>query len=943
MFKPEAYVDSVLDLLDDEQTLVAENIIKNPLDMQERYMSLVPDGLLDFIVKQWRPGMTSDQADKIFRKYSSFNQGGSVTTPKRGLVDEAGSYSGLGQKYLYKKGDGYRVVATKGNEKINQYFPKDQLKEARAYAKKVEEKFNKIENIVPSVIGKKLTVYNKYAQDIHGKNYNDLTQAEKNIVKTRYTQSGGKFRKTFQTNALTDLNQERIKKAFPDVEFEFTKGKKYGVPLTLKNGKRNPVFTAVNNFVNNNYKLSIRESLPVSTQRDIVANFELPKGVKEWNFDVKRGGYLYGISDTSGANMNLGARIKNFVNEPKPYKIAADFATPEGWLLTQMNRAFESKQNPNFIPKYDFVNGKKKIVGFIDNQYGGGKTYYALKKYADKFNGTMITEHPDFKNTKKYIDIANKAKLPPNKVIKDLLVKGGITDDRITLNNLLQYMLNEKGVAPTQRALVLHHKGGAFANPTRDFQILNMAVNQNIKGVELAMRADPKNITPKNIQFLKDAGASIVLDGKTYGGGPKTAIGGFKQAEQFVQNKLESFDDKDFKNFKKYIANIGCTDLAAGGRAGFNTGANCFLKGVEKINSGKIAKGAEARNFVKFANQAYKLGRNVLKFGVIPEMLWIGGETLIRMGMGEGLNESFKYATSFLPGGTARAKEADLSSLTKRVGLQNAKTIMNVRGANESREKLNDLYNSLETDLAFAGGDWQAQADIEKRYEKRIKDAEKEYNIKSDFGKLDDISSGANIAARRLEDEAEDIKKSKSLFTQMKNWADEIRPDTVEGDIETVSPSESDLDIGKTKTVPLFTMEDIAKNLIFDQYAKDPKEKLKILQGMREDDVNPGETDLERILFEQQQGGIPTVNEFVWRDIFSKAAENPAYAEQLYGASGMMGEPIQNSIIRANQAFPKTYGTFASGGIASLTTTIPPKRGPNHQGLASLKKYGKQY
>ena len=34
---------------------------------------------------------------------------------------------------------------------------------------------------------------------------------------------------------------------------------------------------------------------------------------------------------------------------------------------------------------------------------------------------------------------------------------------------------------------------------------------------------------------------------------------------------------------------------------------------------------------------------------------------------------------------------------------------------------------------------------------------------------------------------------------------------------------------------------------------------------------------------------------------------------------------------------------MASGGIASLTTTIPPKRGPNHQGLASLKKYGKQY
>ena len=116
----------------------------------------------------------------------------------------------------------------------------------------------------------------------------------------------------------------------------------------------------------------------------------------------------------------LGSRIKNFVNEPKLYKIAADFGNAEGWLLNQMNRAFESGQNPNFIPKYDLVSGKKKIVAFTDNQYGGGKTYYALKKYAKKFNGIMMTEHPDFKNTKKYIHIAKRVRLAPNKVIKYL-------------------------------------------------------------------------------------------------------------------------------------------------------------------------------------------------------------------------------------------------------------------------------------------------------------------------------------------------------------------------------------------------------------------------------------------------------------------------------------------------------------------------------------------
>jgi len=468
----------------------------------------------------------------------------------------------FGFKYLYPNSGGrpgYRIIASKGNQSVSKTFPKDQLEEAKAFAKEVEERFDKIEATNPRpVTGKKLTVYNKYARDITdgAKNYNDLTTAEKNIVQTRYRQSGGNFRKTFQTNELTDLNKERIKKAFPDVEFEFTKGKKYGVIKELKNGKRNPVFTAINNFVNNNYKLSTRKSLPVSTQRDIVARFELPKGVKEWNFDVKKGGYVYGIPDTSGANENLGKRIINFINEPKPYKIAADFGNPEGWLLTQMNRAYETKQNPNFIPKRDLVNGKKKIVGFTDNQYGGGKTYYALKKYAKKFNGTMMTEHPDFKNTKKYIDIANKVKLAPNKVIKDLLIKGGVTDDRVTLNNLLQYMINEKGVTPTKRALVLHHKGSAVANPTRDFQILNTAVNQNIKGVESAMRADPANITPKNIKFLKDAGASIIIDGTTYGDGPKTAIGGFRQAEQFVESNLQKYGPKEFTNFKKYLTTL---------------------------------------------------------------------------------------------------------------------------------------------------------------------------------------------------------------------------------------------------------------------------------------------------------------------------------------------------------------------------------------------------
>jgi hypothetical protein len=863
MFKPEAYVDSVLDLLDDEQTLVAENIIKNPLDMQERYMSLVPDGLLDFIVKQWRPGMTSDQADKIFRKYSSFNQGGSVTTPKRGLVDEAGSYAG----------EDFVVI---GNKKIS----KERLNQLNEAAKKygfkdfasVEGRDNRI-NVAKEATRRAEGVAEGKGRPGVKKDYQVKT-GKKDLASEAYLQ-GSLKRTQNQANILETVQSGKYKTA--EEIREAVKLDKEVFNKEVKNLFKN-VYSQIKNL-----------NKPKKSQPRFGVRF-LPKDLEKLYEIRSKLGQIDGFESTE--QRTIYSQIEKAYGQfgETPNRKAYQESVRKASDFSKIKNAIKTKY-PEIVLEFDHPLDYKTIEGLGKK---GEKFLYVTP--IDK------TLNRGFKEVlgKAYRTAVNNKDIQTISKIEDFAKDIGVTVGKVRGSKIMDYgtsLLRETDI-----------------------------------GSEIISNLRQQNVIADKIKTLQKSGElkTIFKDIGVPRGGEK----GFN---------IKGVSEAKIKGVQNLIEKIGCTDLAAGGRAGFNTGANCYLKGVEKINSGKIAKGAEAINFAKFANQAYKLGRNVLKFGVIPEMLWIGGETLIRMGMGEGLNESFKYATSFLPGGTARAKEADFSSLTKRVGLQNAKTIMNVRGANESREKLNDLYNSLETDLAFAGGDWQAQADIEKRYEKRIKDAEKEYNIKSDFGRLDDISSGANIAARRLGDEAEDIKKSKSLFTQMKNWADEIRPDTVEGDIETVSPSESDLDIGKTKTVPLFTMEDIAKNLIFDQYAEDPKEKLKILQGMREDDVNPGETDLERILFEQQQGGIPTVNEFVWRDIFSKAAENPAYAEQLYGASGMMGEPIQNSIIRANQAFPKTYGTFASGGIASLTTTIPPKRGPNHQGLASLKKYGKQY
>ena len=851
-----------------------------------------------------------------------FRSGG-IAKPKRGLVDEPGSYSQeLGQKYLSRKRDGYRVVAKKGKEEVYKFFPKDKLEEAKAYAKSVEERFDKIE-APQRVTGKKLTVYNKFARDISdgAKDFKDLTTDEKNIVKTRYKQTGGTFRKTFQTDMLSDLNQQRIEKAFPDVTFEFKKGQKLGVPAKIK-GKRNPEFTAVYNFVNNNYKMSVKKSLPVSTQRDIVANFELPKGLKEWNFDVQRGGHLYGIPDTGGKNLNLGARIKNFVAEPKPYKLAADFGNPEGWLLMQMNRAYETKQNPNFIPKRDLVNGKKKIVGFTDNQYGGGKTYYALKRYADKFNGTMMTEHPDFKNTKKYIDIANKVKLAPNKVIKDLLIRGGVTDDRVTLNNLLQYMINKKGVQPTKRALVLHHKGGIL-NPTRDFQILNATINNNIKSVESVMRADPKNITPKNIKFLKDAGASITIDGKTYGGGPKTATGGFRQAEQFVQKKLEGFGDKDFKNLNKYLAAVGCVDRLPSQAGGAPT-QECIRRGAEKINTGNIKPGAEARNASKFLNGAYKFGRGVLKFGVVPEALFVTGDSLLRIGMGDTLDEAFLRATDYLRTGD-QTLEADANKISRIFDKKSADLFKDVSNFRTKQENFKGAKVNLEVDIAQNNPSLTGLTDQQVREigENKIKKAQDELFM-AQVPKEQEVLSDYKF------DQAYDASKAQSFFTGQKLKGRQM------GQIED-DPLQIDLDFIQQKQSPFFDVRSIltqTPDSIFEQVKK------------TYETGGYGQVGLEDSVQQAQKDYQDTLQNFfnIKNAPLSALAASPMIgAEQIYGANP---ENFLQKQLPSGASFdPRLAYDFAGGGIAKLagkSSGPPPESGPTPQGLDFLLNRGRK-
>jgi hypothetical protein len=94
------------------------------------------------------------------------------------------------------------------------------------------------------------------------------------------------------------------------------------------------------------------------------------------------------------------------------------------------------------------------------------------------------------------------------------------------------------------------------------------------------------------------------------------------------------------------------------------------------------------------------------------------------------------------------------------------------------------------------------------------------------------------------------------------------------------------------------------------------------------------------------------------QDIYQTNKERRFYSPEILGTRFIpkkelfmdIGNFIGDKFTSPSKTTENVYGTtipipgkiqteFASGGLASLTRTIPPKRGPNYQGLASLKKY----
>ena len=510
--------------------------------------------------------------------------------------------------------------------------------------------------------------------------------------------------------------QNKIKKVFGDADF--SKGR-YG----FKRG--DPGFWKAYEFAERGYieaqpkgaHFGKQGVIPKDVQRDIKSRFHTVEESK-WKFWDGKKGFRFGINSTT--DQALAKRIERYINEPVKNLYLFDHSSPEGWMLQQMDRAYKQGMTlPDGSPAYKrILNKNGKIVGMQDfTEYGKGKRYFASTKWLDK-NGVLIQDlkngHVDYENTKHFIKIIDKAKLKPSKVITDLLVEGGIkVDERLTLNHLLNYLIDAQGAEKTKRALVPHHRGG-LGRATGDLQLVNKLVNNKARGIEKKMRLNPKNINAENIQKLKDLNIRVIVDGKSYGKGPLLPETAFKAQEKLILEggdiagkKITGIKDwtkGDFKKFKKFKihvdkqlpniikgyqkAKIGGHCKAYGGRVGFEEAgavnmSKCMTKAIEdnkkamnstdeSVRAAAIFKNRQAVNNAKKIPAIAKLIRQGIQKGKSSVGWLLGGwniplEAIVEGGIyeyyrREGYTHDQAFAETFTPrlikeGAEARSTE----------------------------------------------------------------------------------------------------------------------------------------------------------------------------------------------------------------------------------------------------------------------------------------------
>jgi hypothetical protein len=378
----------------------------------------------------------------------------------------------------------------------------------------------------------------------------------------------------------------------------------------------------------------------------------------------------------------------------------------------------------------------------------------------------------------------------------------------------------------------------------------------------------------------------------------------FKAVAEKVTPSLKSelFPSGDLNKLIASLSDNPACAVFAGKRGKFDLGGSpnaniddCLQGGIKVINSGKIPPN-KASQFAKFTKTASTLGKNIMKFGIIPEAIFVGADSLVRMGLGDTFKEAGLRASDYLLPGD-QTKEAEMLKVKRTLGDKSAEIVGRAIDYRNQLSKIDSLKQEkqfAETLSPTSEFDYlpDGREDI-KNIDTRIKQAE------SDLTNKFMIPEKEKGYAERAEQEAYDISKAKSPFVKALSYLRSVQP--VENDPLAETAPEKQIDLSLFPTLPTEFME------------KNNTELISYTNKLRElgYEVTPKEVMAERDKLKKMP--------------LEQMAQEYS-PEQIYGTQGQgafFGEPL------------------AGGGIAKLAGVSkgpPPESGPNSQGLNYLIK-----
>ena len=525
------------------------------------------------------------QDGKIPLPTQGLNEGG-IATPKRGFVDEPGSYAG-------------KIPFTKKQETI-----------AEAFAKKKGIK----------------------VEDLTGSQRKDIRDGMYTLDSLKQTKS----EKNFEAGKVRKLNNlKEFKPIDPDTGKIYTKNKWLSVPSF----KRVEAINLIKDPV------EYKQRLKISKRKTYLKNREkIIKNVMDYYYD--RGG------------KEKADKRRDIEYKKGPLKGKAGLLQAENnRLLKYMSVAAEYGN-----PKFEIYEEKGKFVGVKDTDKN---IIYRDHRYKGDV-GIPITSHPDYDETMNFLKKAKKFKYDrPDKLLGSYFAKYERVPTYAEMYNFFQRDPRASEKTKKQNPLEIHHTATMEKYPTKKYQLAlfdrNTGANKIINDYNT-----PGSDAFKNKKLadkkLKELNIKLKIGGEFLGGGAQTAEGALSAAKTKTINTFKQELNKNPKlveEMTKYLKIIGCgTGKSSGGRIGFQDGATCERKGIDKINKGNLKDGSEMKNFSKLVNTTgAKTIQGVLKtlgkLGIAGEAGLIGIESAVRVGMGDTFSEAIKRSTDYLIPGSS--------------------------------------------------------------------------------------------------------------------------------------------------------------------------------------------------------------------------------------------------------------------------------------------------